>query len=162
LLDLSQDGDVDPLPISAKYLSLVDWICPSDDSNSTEAYVTCAELMLVRESSFIKLWDLCERLEREYWKYSLMRIISHEKKKNKNSERVVAKLKTVKSLQVEVSVAIAHLRGASIEFVESIQRWREAVNVYCINPSTVSLYYNNENYLLKMSKKINVFIVLRL
>lgn len=159
------DSTVEPLPISVKYLSLANWIFPSGEPNSNDAFVLCAELMLVRESSIIKLWDLCDNLENEYWKYCLMRIISFEKRKKTNSERLIAKVKTVKSLQKEVSVCIAHLRGITIELLESIQNWRKIAISDTLSPVAISLYYNNENYLLKMSNdllKFNSFSVLRI
>lgn len=67
---------------------------------------------------------MAESLDGQYWKYSVLRIKYTALKKPINAERLTAKRLRIKEIQEELSVALAHLRTASINVIDCLIRLR--------------------------------------
>jgi hypothetical protein len=100
----------------------------------------------------IEFTEIARNLEENYWKYVLLRIKAGAKKQPINTESLISKKKVINSLQIQLSIVLAHLRGTSIDVLESIIKWRKTKKISnsIKTKETVSVLWKDMNYLQKM------------
>ena len=133
-----------------RYNCLHRWKVNSVEPAIQNLYVKALNYILLREHSLTGLSRLINKLDRAYWKYCCLRIYTSSKNASSLYEPLVNKIALIMKFQDEIAVAIAHLRSLSIATVEHIVNWKRAC--YMLNPSCpeVSLYWHDQNYLIKM------------
>lgn len=139
-----------PFPLEARYNTLSKWIIPNDPAVQS-AYFDITQLIIFREASLLKLEDCSNRMDNNYWKYAVLRINSKINGKSLNSKLLVQKRITIRLIQKEFAVAMAHLRALSIQVVEAIIKWRSKIRSVVITKETASIYWNNTNYIIKIN-----------
>ena len=141
------------LPANAEYNSLSRWDATKDSTESEIAYYRIIQNIIVRESNLIKFQCIASSLDDQYFKYTILRLKFAVKELIIDTELFVAKRRLIRNLQMELIVILAHVRGSSVTVIESIQHWRKmkkAFNLIRIE-ETASVFWENENYLLKMN-----------
>lgn len=146
------------MPISAEYITLSKWDVTNDSPESGVAYLKVVQSIILRESILVKFNLIAENLDLQYWKYTILRMKSAAKKQMINSESLVAKRKVIKGLQMQLTVVLAHFRGSSISVIETINHWRNTIKASnsIQTKETVSVFWEGENYLLKMNTDFSV------
>jgi len=93
--------------------------------------------------------------------YALLRVKKEDRKHRRllKEEQLVSKRVQIRQLQAEVSVAIAHARGASVAVVEAVVAWRAqlALSKSTTTVQTVSVFWEGKNYLEKVRAIFLVF-----
>lgn len=141
------------LPCSSQYVSLTKYATAHNGGPESEAsYYKVVQCIILRESTLIKFTDIAKSLDENYWKYAILRIKAGAKKQPINTESLISKKKVIDLLQMEVSIVLAHLRGTSIDVLESIVNWRKTKKLSnsIKTKETVSVFWKGVNYLQKM------------
>ena len=140
------------MPVSAEYNSLSKWDASRGTPELEVMYFKVIQNILMREGALVKFTSIAESLDTQYWKYAVLKMKAGAKKQLNNSESLVAKRKVIRSLQMELTVSLAHIRGASAAVVESVHTWRNTKKSSNLvkTKETVSVFWQGENYLLKM------------
>jgi hypothetical protein len=116
------------------------------------------ESILFRENLLDKISTMLLSIDSYYWKYCINRIKAVEKDgKMLNCEELVLQQNRLFTMQNEISVAIAHLRSISIQIIEFILKIRSSLKKEIdLGNDTISVFWKNENYLLKMNYDIQM------
>lgn len=139
-----------PLPCSAHYANLSLTQLEYQYPEAKSLFVTVMENIIFRESFMLKMLKIAERLDNHYWKYCFVRIRAVQLKKSVNSEYLVAKRKTLRQLQKELAVSLAHVRGCSIAVITAIIKWRKESSKHSKSSRILSVFWEKKNYMLSI------------
>ena len=119
------------------------------------SYLKAINHILLREYTLKRVHAILSNLDILYWKYCCIRIFTASKRIPSFYNQLLIKLKSISSLQEELSVAIAHLRSLTIDVIESINKWRKLCLYYNGSNEEISIEWKNINYIIKISYDIN-------
>jgi hypothetical protein len=116
------------------------------------------ESILFRENLLDKVSTMLLSIDSYYWKYCIRRIKAVEQDgRMLNCEELVLQQNRLFTMQNELSVAIAHLRSISIQIIEFVLKIRSSLRKEIdLGNDTISVFWKNENYLLKMNYDIQM------
>ena len=145
-----------PFPVQARYANSQGWEVPESNDKETELlYFRVVKDVVAREGALLRLRLVISNIEGYYWKYALLCVKAADRKQKRQvkEEQLVSKRIQIRKLQTEISVAIAHVRGASVAVLESVVAWRErlAHSRSTKTVQTVSVFWEGVNYLHKMA-----------
>ena len=140
------------MEITARYASHSKWDASKISPESEVAYFLVKQNVIYRESLLIKLNFIAENLDLQYWKYAILRMKVEAKKQALNIESLEEMRQIIRSLQAQLTVVFANIRESSVSVTESIIQWR-STKAKCkstVTKETISVFWRDENYLLKM------------
>ena len=136
----------------AEYANLSRWQMGSSNPENKLAHLRVVQSIIVRESLILQVDKLLQNIEKHYYEYALLRMQSLDLGFPLNSEQLVAKKAKAVEYQVELRVAFANYRTATMTVFDDIIKWRNVcrrdVNMKDAN---VVMMWHGENYLLKMT-----------
>ena len=143
-----------PFQITGRYASLSKWDAVKQSPDAEVAYFLVVQNIILRESLLMKVDAIGENLDLHYWKYVILKLKLAAKQQQMKTETLEENISIMKSLQSQLTVALAHLRGSSISVIESIITWRNTIKTFSSikTKETVSIFWEGENYLIKISK----------
>ena len=146
-------------PITAAYANASQWQVPESNDKEVELlYFRVVKDIIAREGSLLKLRCVIKSMEGYYWRYAFLCLKASDRKYRRaiKDEQLAAKKVQISKMQTEVSVAIAHVRGASVAVLESVLAWRAilAQSKSTKTKQTVSVFWEGENYLHKMARDL--------
>jgi len=142
---------IQPIPFEVKNHSVCSWKGLNSSSSVQSEYMVLIKHILLRESSLRRLAATVQCLDSLYWKYASVIINRLQFDRSILTDDVQVMLMRIAMQQEELAVAIAHHRSLSVDVVESVQRWRRACQKNVAVRSIPSVFYENQNYLLKMT-----------
>ena len=83
-----------------------------------------AQSIIVREAAMVKMDELLQEVEKEYYEYALLKLQAQALDIPLNSEQIVAKKAKVLSQHQKLRVALAGYRTATLTIAENIKRMR--------------------------------------
>jgi hypothetical protein len=138
---------------SAEYANLSKWQMGFNNSENKLGHLNVVQSIVVRESLILQLDKLLNDIETIYYEYALLRLQSADLGLPSNTEQLVIKKSKIFQSQVELRVAFANYRTSTMQVFENFIKWRNIcrkdVNMKDAN---IILMWQNENYLLKMTK----------
>lgn len=137
--------------MSVEYNSLSKWKVAHNTLQAQDSYLNIIKFIFLRESSLIKISDLVLQMDKIYWRYANTYIARKLYfKNNLKCDELKQMHLQIAEKQELLSVAIAHLRSISVDIVESVHQWRKHLQNDVTMRDTASLYWNGQNYLIKM------------
>ena len=137
--------------MSVEYSSLSKWKVAQNSLQAQNLYLMIMKYIILRESSLIKVKDIVSLLEEQYWKYANITIARKQYfKNNVMNDDLKDMRRRIHCQQESLSVALAHHRSLSIDIVECVQSWRSKLQKDVQLDDVASIYWNGQNYLLKM------------
>jgi len=150
----------------AEFANLSRWQMGFSNPENKLAHMRCVQSMVVREALLLQLDKTLEGIEQKYYEYALLRLQSADLGIPVNSEQLVVKKAAVLKTQVELRVAIANYRTATIQVFEELIKWRNICRKDAnVKDANIVLMWHGENYLLKMTydtSQLYQYSVLRL
>jgi len=148
-------------PVSASYAESKVGVQETNDKETEMLWFSVVKEIVAREAAVLKLRLVVHNLDTYYWEYALLRVKKEDRKRRRllKEEQLVSKRLQIRQLQAEVSVAIAHARGASVAVVEAVVAWRAqlALSKSTTTVQTVSVFWEGKNYLEKVRAIFLVF-----
>lgn len=161
--------EMKPLPIKVKFTSNGVWKYVPNSPKAYSAYIRVAQSVILRESLLIQMHRLCRSFDQSYWEYATLKILDSipqlASAKDKTTvdiykyvlkpisslpSELVAYIKRIKEIQKEISVIIAHYRALCINVTDYIESWRKCSFEGLICDETISIYWEEFNYLVKI------------
>jgi len=150
----------------AEFANLSKWQMGFNNPENKLAHLRCVQTIVVRESLLLQLDKTLEDIEQKYYEYALLRMQSADLGIPVNSEQLVVKKAVVLKTQVELRVALANYRTATIQVFDELIKWRNICRKDAnIKDANIVLLWHGENYLLRMTydiSKLYRYSVLRL
>jgi hypothetical protein len=141
----------DSLQYMLKYDNLSSWVYSSTDLAVEALNFKILKEIVYRESLLVQLEQVCRKLDNRYWNYAVLRIKACSENKSLNTDLLVSKKNRIFVILNEISTIIAHLRSIGLEIVDSIIQLRIYVRKSYDSEHSLSVYWYNENYFLKVS-----------
>lgn len=138
--------------MSIKFNNLNQWQAKSTNPNIVYIEIKLNEYITLREYYLIRLRYVISYMETCYWKYCIERIRASEKLLTIKSKLLLELLHLLTISQKEVTVLIAMIRSISIVIIESVMKLRKLYKRKIITTSNITIYWKDENYLLKMRR----------
>lgn len=162
-LDTNTSAHQESMQFSARYCNLSSWKVSSNEPSVQVAYFKVIKHIILRESALASLKDIILNLNKLYWKYVCVRSYAALNCTNEYNAEILSKIKVISSAQEELTVAIAHFRAISIQVTDAILAFRKINSKYNKSDSSISIFYKDTNYLIKMLHDtdflFNIFII---
>jgi hypothetical protein len=140
---------------TAEYANLSRWQMGSTDATNKLLHFRLVQSIIVRESLILQLDKLVQSIECHYYEYGLLRIQSHDLGFPMNSEQLVVKKAKAVEYQVELRVALANYRTATMTVFEDLIKWRnDCRRDVLMKDANVVMMWHGQNYMLKMTHDI--------
>ena len=141
--------------VNAEFANVTKWQIGFGNPDNKLAHLRTVQAIVVRESLILQLDNLLKHIEQLYYEYALLRMQSADLNIPSNSEQIVSKKAVVLQAQVELRVAIANYRTATMQVFEEFLKWRSLCRKDAnLKDANIVMTWHGENYFLKMTRDI--------
>jgi hypothetical protein len=136
--------------LTVRYHNMGNWLAESREPRATLLLVKMNEEIIFRETILEALKSALGVMDKRYWQYCVERIKATETNHTIKSETLVTLHNQLSEAQKHVAVLIAHARSLAIELIEKVKQLRQIHAKNVKTNAVVTIYWKDENYLLKM------------
>lgn len=136
--------------LTVRYHNMGNWPAESREPKAKLLLIQISEQIIFRETALQALRSALSVMDKKYWQYCVERIKATEAGRTIKSEAMITLINQLFEAQKHVAVLIAHVRSLAIELIEKVRQLRQIHAKNMKAASVVSIYWMNQNYLLKI------------